>query len=193
MITLSVSRSDEVIRDCLRTCVPGYNGRRITVAVLGAEDTTLGGRWDEGTRDDYYFYDVVEQRAASVNGRGRIEILPEGIFLLRHWYRGTRQGVNIFVRPDAFAPEMLIKETPVSPRAEEILYAHRAYVSAFRKELMPFIGSSEEIEAAYSELVDRGLLTKGRAINNKGRNYLDGLSGERIRKLERMSNRAYEF
>ncbi len=183
MSSIHVKRSDPGVRAICKAAFPDYRGRSITLGQLPESYPLDGLHWDGGSRTEYVFVrlDTREtlplstviptapwQTGASVLTPAQ---LPENVALVTHQIScGADVGISIMLRPGNMT-SLLPAPVELTDDERAVLVAHVTYIASYRREHLGRAGIvGDRLEAAYTSLVDRGLLTRSRRINNNGKN-----------------------
>lgn len=158
----------------------GYKGRKFRVST--SIPSVLNSYWDGGSRDYWHFYHLDKGVVADVESNHpvfeaanprNLERLPERVLLVKHTiFCGKDLGLTFYVNEEDMAKMITDKPVDLSELEKRVLKLTR-YRGDYRAQEMRRYGVSV---ATYDEtkgrLVGKGLLTKGGAVTNAGRNVL---------------------
>ncbi len=183
--TVYIDKPDDLIKKIINATFPGYSGRKIQV-VVGKLPTQLNSYWSGGSKDEYCFYNLANDKAKPVMSNHPQfersqprdldpEALPDSVVLVKHTiFSGKDLGITIYAKTGAVAPLLTPPEdTTLSKEELFTMILIRSLKSFARREEASKYGvTPQRYEGAIKSLVSKGYVGKNGALSTTGKNYL---------------------
>lgn len=175
------------VQEIARAAFPDYNGKKFSVAAFQGP-MNLTSNWDGGSRTFYAAVDLNTRKAAQVPQNGtmfdaqkyQVNTLPPNLAIVAHSiFSGKDGGIVIYVNPESLT-KMLPAPDEVTWSEKVVLAATRGLKSSyggikdyrFREALQDTGITRVEWDQAKESLIQKGMLNKAGAIQDKGKNAI---------------------
>ena len=181
---------DHLVKRVCQAAYPNYRGR--TIKINYTESVNMASYWDGGSRDYFEIVRLSDCQCMSIPAQSAFDIrlegvdnftIPEGFVVVEHSiFCGKDLGLTIHARPDGSLtldkPKDVLSEIEINVlRATAGLKSSYAGISDLRAHELKrkYNYTQAEVDNARRSLIDKGLMTKNKAINNAGRNAIEGM------------------
>lgn len=177
--TIHIDKKD--VPEMILRAFPGYRGRKFEIRV--AEEVHMYGcAWEGGSKNDYVAVDLDTGRSyhntvefgnmfVRAPGSATVPLPPNAAVVCHKIFCGKDLGLTIYLHPSRVAK--LLPERPELTRDQEIVLAATCGLKSFARfyEANYHTGITQErYDAAKSELIGLGYLSKRGAATTAGRN-----------------------
>jgi hypothetical protein len=185
------------VQEIARAAFPDYNGKKFGVAAFEGP-MNLASHWDGGSRIYYAVINLDTKKSAEIPQSGtmfdketyRMTTLPPNMAVVAHSiFSGKDMGVTIYVNPESL--------TKMLPAPDEVTWAEKVVLAATRGLKSSYAGIKDyrfrealkdtgitrvEWDQAKESLIQKGMLNKAGAIQDKGKNAIGHMDLYRLKR-----------